>query len=72
MSLEYIRDYYHVPADLGRRIQYTGNKGGAISGVITGFSGPHLLARLTGYEEPVVLHPTWNVTYLDDIAAVDS
>jgi hypothetical protein len=72
MSLEYIRDYYKVPADLGRRIQYTGNKGSTLNGVITGADDAHLLARLDSYEEPVALHPTWNVEYLDDIEEADS
>jgi hypothetical protein len=69
MSLEYIRDYYKVPADLGRRIQYTGNKAPA-DGVIVGADDARLLARLDGYDDPVLLHPTWNVTYLDDIDEV--
>lgn len=71
-GLEYIRDYYGVPAEEGRRIEYSGDPGGVKSGVIIGFSGPHLLARLLGYAEPVALHPTWNVRYLDEIAAVET
>lgn len=71
-GLEYIRDYYKVPADMGRRIVYTGNKNTRLEGVIVGDDSARLLVRLESYDGPVVLHPTWNVEYLDDIEEVES
>lgn len=57
---EFIRGYYRVPAHIGAKILFEG-----YPGVITGFDGPHLLARVEGYgERPVILHPTWEVEYL--------
>lgn len=62
-GLEYIRQHYNVPARIGGRIVYNGH-----AGVIRGDSaGQYLLAELDNYPEPVILHPTWNVSYLDDI-----
>lgn len=57
---EFIRSYYRVPAHIGAKICFEGGPG-----VIAGFEGAHLLARVERYgEQPVILHPTWEVEYL--------
>jgi hypothetical protein len=53
------RAQYGVPAYIGRRIKFEGKPG-----KITGFRGPHLLAKVEGYPHTVPLHPTWEVEYL--------
>lgn len=61
MSLEYIRNYYGVPAKIGARIKY-GDK----EGTITGFSGAHIEIELDGEGESRPYHPTWNIKYLEE------
>jgi hypothetical protein len=58
MSLEWIRDYYGVPAYRLRPITFEDKPG-----KITGSSGPYLVARVEGYNGPIYLHPTWHVEY---------
>lgn len=53
MSLEYIRNYYGVPAKKGGRVQYKDRVG-----VITGNSGPHVSVRLDGQKHSAPYHPT--------------
>lgn len=50
--LEYIRDYYKVPAVVGRVVFYNGTRG-----VITGASGPHIKVWLDNRKDDVVIHP---------------
>jgi hypothetical protein len=64
MSLEYIRDYYKVPAKRGARVRYTGN-GKTQLGEITGSNGPHLLIRMIGEKTAQPYHPTWKIEYID-------
>lgn len=67
MSLEYIRNYYKVPAKRGGRIRfdYYVEQGKQGDGTIIGTSGPHLQVRFDdGHEAP--LHPTWKVIYLEE------
>lgn len=71
MSIDYIRQYYGVPAMIGRRVEYTGNKITQI-GTIMGAHGAHLLIVLDGedsQEHPY--HPTWKIRYLDEVRSVD-
>ncbi len=53
MSLDYIREYYGVPAKRGGRIRYHGR-----AGVITGARGPHVAVRLDGQNHAKPYHPT--------------
>lgn len=59
MSLEYIRDYYDVPAHKSARILY-GDKPGEIQGA----DGQYLRIKLDGEDVCHSYHPTWNITYL--------
>jgi len=52
MSLEYIRNYYEVPAKKGKIIAYKGRLG-----VITGASGPYVKVRLEGDRNSLPYHP---------------
>ena len=56
----YVRSYYGVPADLNRRITFKGR-----DALIVGFAGARLLILIDGADEPVQVHPTWRVDYLD-------
>jgi hypothetical protein len=60
MSMDYVRNYYHVPAKRGGRIRfdYDGKKG-----TITRATA-HIWVRFDGCKWSVPLHPTWMVTYL--------
>ena len=62
MSLQYIRDYYGVPAEEGERITYEAHDGPR-TGTISRATGPHLLVRFDGEDFDSVLHPQWHVTY---------
>ncbi|MEM9597413.1 MAG: hypothetical protein AAGD06_24300 [Acidobacteriota bacterium] len=50
MSLEYIRNYYRVPAHRGVRVTYDGRPG-----VVT---GSHVLVRLDGESASKPYHPS--------------
>jgi len=64
MSMEYIRNYYRVPAKRGGRIEYTGGEEPR-QGVITGSRGARILIRLDGDNYAAVYHPTWEIRYLE-------
>lgn len=64
MSLEYIREHYRVPAQIGGRIKFTwpdwtGNR----YATIVGAEGSHLKV---GFDSGEIgsLHPTWEISYL--------
>ena len=57
MSMEYVRRYYGVPAKRGGRVQFFGAQG-----TIT--SATHYLRVRMDDGRRVLLHPTWEVTYL--------
>ena len=65
MSMEYIRDYYRVPAKRGGRVKYTG-QANPKEGTIVGSNGGHLKIRLDGEEHAWTFHPTWEIEYLED------
>jgi hypothetical protein len=65
MSLQWIRDNYGVPAKRGGQIIFEWPPEAHRPGTIVGSTGPHLKVRLVGDKHTSVLHPTWNVTYLD-------
>ena len=58
-ALAYIRDYYGVPAGMGRAVTFKGTPGR-----ITGAQGPHLLIRLDGEEISRPYHTTWEIVYV--------
>ena len=67
----YIRDYYKVPADVGRRVRLGDGFSSRSSkeGVIVGFEGHYIIVRLDDTDTPsapLILHPTWEITYLDE------
>lgn len=51
--LEYIRNYYKVPATKGKVVAYKGKLG-----VITGANGPHVKVRLEGEKHALLYHPS--------------
>jgi len=53
VSLEYIRDYYRVPAKKGKIVIYKGK-----FGIITGARGPHVKVRLDGEKHAKPYHPS--------------
>ena len=63
---QYIREYYGVPAEVGRRITFEGRPG-----VITSFGGARILAQVQGHDQPVPLHPTWEIVYFADCQQCD-
>ena len=66
MSMDYIRNYYDVPAKCGGRIRYSGNRQ-PIEGTIIAARGAHLLIRLDGDDHEMPYHPTWKIEYLPDV-----
>lgn len=65
MSLDYIRQYYDVPARLLGRVRYTGGKVPKL-GTIEGSNGAHVLIRLDGQNHANPYHPTWELEYLTE------
>lgn len=63
MSMEYIRNFYSVPAKRGGRIRFTGWSTPR-EGKIVGSRQQYLLVRFDHLKRPQTLHPTWEVTYL--------
>lgn len=65
-SMQWIRDYYGVPAKRGMVVKYSpceGSKDRSRTGVITGARGPHLLIRMDGDMRSSAYHPTWQIEY---------
>ncbi|WP_109527219.1 MULTISPECIES: hypothetical protein [Nocardia] len=67
MSMQYVRDYYKVPAKRGGRVRYTGDKEPRL-GTITAARGGGLRIRLDGDKWAMPFHPTWELEYLDGAA----
>lgn len=61
-DFEYIRKHYNVPAEVGRRVAYTGGDYPQ-DGVITGAKGTYIMVHLKGEPHPVPMHPLWELTY---------
>ena len=57
MSMQWVRDYYGVPARRGMRVRVDGRPG-----VITGATH-HLRVRFDGDRRSLYCHPTWRVEY---------
>lgn len=62
MALEYIREYYTVPAEIGRRVIVNG-KPGVIAAGRGNYIGVNFDQDKPGHISPC--HPTWEVEYLD-------
>lgn len=63
-NLEYIRNHYGVPAELGRRVEYTGDKTPK-QGVIVGVTNHYISIHFDGDKKPTKrFHPTWEIKYL--------
>ncbi|MFB6392585.1 hypothetical protein [Polymorphospora lycopeni] len=60
MSMQYIRNYYGVPAKRGMRVVADGKPG-----VITGTIAASLRIRLDGEKHSAPWHPTWRIEYPD-------
>ncbi|HEY1029777.1 MAG TPA: hypothetical protein VGE28_19360 [Pseudomonas sp.] len=60
MSLEYIRNYYGVPAKKGGRVNAYGKPG-----TITGARNAHLLIKLDSEQHSNSYHPTDGIEYLE-------
>ncbi|MGJ7529819.1 hypothetical protein [Variovorax sp. GB1P17] len=71
MSMNYIRETYRVPAEVGGRIEYTGAEAAQL-GTIKGAKGAHLEIHLDGDTAARRFHPTWKLRYLDDANATGS
>lgn len=61
MSLEYIRQYYNVPAYEGQRVTYCGDPA-----VIVGGSAQYLTLQFDGKDtaDTGCYHPTWEIVYI--------
>ena len=64
-SLNYIREHYGVPAEVGRRVRYEPPHYAPTVGVIVGTSGSYLRVRYQEFPGTALHHPTWCLTYLD-------
>lgn len=72
MSLEYIRKTYKVPAHRGGRIAFTPMRGEPEQiGKITGSKGSYLRVMFESSKFSKLLHPTWEVRYLEDEDGLD-
>lgn len=58
-ELQYVRDYYRVPAYKGMRVNVYGK-----TGVITGGDGAYIKVRVDGEKHAGNYHPTDGVEYL--------
>jgi len=64
-SLQYIRDYYEVPAKLGGRVIYNVPASSEeFNGTIVGAQNAHVLVQLDGETDARPYHPTWNLIYV--------
>ena len=61
--MEYIKQTYGVPAEVGGRVRYTGGKV-SCEGTIKGSCNASLEILLDGDDMSGVYHPTWELEYL--------
>jgi hypothetical protein len=66
MSMEYIREFYKVPAKRGAKVEYLASDGELIEATIVGSSGAYLLVKLGNNKHTSRMHPTWGLKYLPD------
>lgn len=60
-SMQYIIDYYGVPAKIGKHVEYNGKRG-----VIKGARNAYLLIQLEGEKKIGCYHPTEGINYLEN------
>lgn len=60
-ALEYIRDYYKVPAFKDAKVKYKG-----IEGTIKGGKGAYLKLEFADKSMNGVYHPTWEIEYIEN------
>lgn len=68
MSMQYIRDYYGVPAKRGGRVRYTPCEGSTDRPhlrTIVSARGQYLRVQLDGDSQIGIYHPRWQIEYLD-------
>lgn len=63
MSMQWIRDYYKVPARIGGRVTYLGQPGQIVCA-----AGQYLRIRLDGEKRSRIFHPVWEIAYLPEPA----
>lgn len=56
--LDYIRNYYNVPVEIGVRVRYQGKPA-----TIVGAQNGHVLLRMDGDRHTIPCHPTWEMEY---------
>ena len=61
MALEYIRDYYRVPAFKGAKVKYKGTEA-----TIKGGKGQYLNLVFEDKSMNGSYHPTWEIEYLEN------
>jgi hypothetical protein len=61
--MNYIRQYYKVPAKRGGRVRYTGGSEPRL-GTIKSARGGYLNIQLDGDKFASTFHPTWELEYL--------
>jgi hypothetical protein len=59
-SLDYVKNYYGVPAKVGMRVKVDGEMG-----TITCGDGQYIKVRIDGEKISANCHPTWEVVYYD-------
>jgi hypothetical protein len=65
VSYDYIRSYYGVPAETGRRVRFS-DKGCLKEGVIVGTNGLYIKIHFDGEKKPSgFYHPEWKMEYLE-------
>ena len=65
-NFEYIRYYYNLPfLKRGQRVLYDAREGKVI-----GTHNAYLKVRVSDSKTPLILHPTWNITYIDKDGAM--
>ena len=66
MGMQYIRDHYKVPAKRGGTVRFTDTSGKKWVGRIKSAAGHRLRVAFPDFPRATaILHPTWNVEYLD-------
>lgn len=61
MTIEYIRNFFKVDAQIGMQVDIDGKKG-----VITAGSGKFIHVLFEGKEKPERCHPKWKITYFNN------
>lgn len=65
-NFERIKKQYNVPAKRGGRILFQDGSD-VVEGVITNSDGQYLMVQFDAYKKPLRLHPTWGITYLNEV-----